>query len=178
MTGNGLKRFSALMVLVVGFALGLPGRPVLALNLEPFLPGSYFGPVTLSMGQSVRINVANLGSYSSVSPPGPCRVLVMFVDQDGRILNGKGRGRTLTLRQGNAASVQYSPSAWKMAGPRSEAKGATTKAVLIRGVVLSLTELPWVIQSSLEILDSAGRTTQILSPFEDLILNPQPLPPG
>jgi hypothetical protein len=172
MAGKVLKWFLALMVLVAG----LQGGPVFALNREPFLPGYYFGPITLAMGQAVRINVAYLGSYSSLTPPSPCRVLVMFVDQNGKILNGKGQGKTLTLEPGNAVSVQYSPAASTVTASGTEAKVARTKAAQVRGIVLSLGPLLSLIQSSLEVMDSTGRTTQILSPHERYMLKPQPLP--
>lgn len=174
MTRNDLKCFSALMVLVMGLALVLPGGPVFALDRQPLAPGNYFGPVTLTTGKSVRINIANLGSFSSVAPFYPCTVLVMFVDQNGRILNGNGRGQTFTIEPGKAASVRYSPTTRTAT---TEAGGAKAEAILVRGVVLCLTSLLWVIQSSMEVLDSTGHTIQILHPFERSFLNPQPLPP-
>jgi len=151
------------LIVLMGVALFLSGEPVFALNPQPYLPGNYFGAITLSTGQSVRINVANLGSRLSLTPRGPCRVLVMIVDHNGKILNGKGRGQTVTLGPGNTVSVQYSGAA---------------ETIKVRAVVLPLTDLPWVIQSSLEVLDSTGRTTQTVNAFERLIRNPQPLPPG
>ncbi len=178
MIGNDLKRFSVLTVLFAGLLIGFPGKPASALNLEPFMPGDYFAPVTLPRGELVRINVAVFGSYSSVAPHDPGKVLVMFVNQNGVILNGNGRGQTLVIEAGHAASLSYSASSARSARDRAHADSSGTGPVIVRGVVLPLAGLPWVIQSSMEIVDASGRTILVLSPREKYIVNPQPGPGG
>jgi hypothetical protein len=191
MSRNDLKCLFSLALLVVGFAILLPGGTVFALNPQPLPPGLHFGLFTLQPGQTARINVANLGSSSSEEPPDPCVVLVLLVDQNGSILNGNGQGQTLTMGPGNSANVEYPPAATTVTAL------TTTAPVQVRGVVLSLTPLPfscaggksedferqvpcghWVFTSSLEIVDSTGSTLLILNPLERFMLNPQPLPPG
>ena len=193
MKANCWKWFltSGVLAVIVGLAIILPAEPTLALNPQPLPPGMYFGPMTLSPSQSVRINVANLGSSLSEEPPDPCVVRVMLVDQNGDVLQNE----TLTLAPGKAGNVVY---------PQPSVTASITQpagVVQVRGVVLSLTplkpgkspiafaEIPpgllnlnlnhWVLQSSLEVIDSeTGQTTQVLNPVERIMLNPQPLPPG
>jgi hypothetical protein len=178
MIGNDVKRLSIVTLLLAGLVIGLAQGPAYALRLQPFIPGDYFAPVTLSRGESIRINTANLGSYSSVASPVPGKILVMFVSQDGTILNGNGRGRMLLLGVGRAASVRFSTNGAQLTQNRSRTKRAEAAPVIVRGVVLSLSGRPWIIQSSMEILDASGRTTLVLTPTREFILNPQPLPGG
>lgn len=175
MIGNDLKRSSVLTVLFAVLLIGFPGKPASALNLEPFMPGDYFAPVTLPRGELVRINVAVFGSYSSLSPHDPGKVLVMFVNQNGVILNGNGHGQVLVIEAGHAASLSYSA---RSARDRAHAEGSGTGPVIVRGVVLPLAGLQWAVQSSMEIVDASGRTFLVLSPREKYIVNPQPEPGG
>jgi hypothetical protein len=176
MIASDLKRFSIFAVLLAGLAVGFPGRSAATINLAPLRPGDYFVPVTLSRGQSVRINVADLGSHTSVAPRFAGKVLVMFVNQNGTILNGKGRGKIVTLRAGHAATVRFAAN--RHSGAPAAVKRAWKNPLIVRGVVLPLTGLPSAIQSSMEIVDTSGRTTQALGPVEKFIQNPQPPPVG
>ena len=176
MIASDFKRFLIFAVLLAGLAVGLPGSAAATINLAPLRPGDYFLPVTLSHGQSVRINVADLGSHTSIAPRFAGKVLVMFVNQNGTILNGKGRGKIVALRAGHAATVGFSANR-RSRTPAAD-KHASKNPLIVRGVVLPLTGLPSAIQASMEIVDASGRTTLVLSPVEKFIQNPQPPPVG
>ena len=193
----GLKWFLASTVLIAGLALVFSASPAVALNPQPLPPGDYFGPVTLSVGQSMRINLANLGSSAKPEPPDPCDLLVLLVDASGNILNGNGNGQIFTIEPGQSTNVQYPP-------PATVTSLTTAAPGEVRAVVLSLTPLPascdrgknseirgaseeflppdpcihWVFEASLEVLDASGQTIHILNPLLRFMLNPQPLPPG
>jgi hypothetical protein len=72
-----------------------------AFNPQPDPPGQWrFGILTVSEGQVIRLNIANLGAV----PPGPCRVSLGFVDAEGGELVPAVVG---AVRPGGSVSVEW-----------------------------------------------------------------------
>ena len=64
------------------------GSGVRAFNPQPEPPG--FGMVGISFGQTLRLNVVNTGGVLSGFPPGPCKVQLGFLDENGRYVRKAG----------------------------------------------------------------------------------------
>lgn len=68
-----------------------------------------FAPVSITSGQSVRLNIANTQLPNSALPPDPCRVVLTFVDSDGiffRGRNGQIVRRIVMLEAGKSTSLE------------------------------------------------------------------------
>ena len=68
-----------------------------------------FGLVSITSGQSIRVNVVNTQLPNSLLPPDPCRVVLTFVDVDGNLFrgrNGQVIRRTVMLDAGKSTSLE------------------------------------------------------------------------
>jgi hypothetical protein len=64
--------------------------PVAAAAQEGFAPAAPFGLVGLARFQTARLNVVSLTVPSPEAPPGPCLVVLSFVDEAGEPIVGRG----------------------------------------------------------------------------------------
>ena len=68
-----------------------------------------FAPVSITSGQSIRLNIANTRLPNSALPPDPCRVVLTFVDSDGNFFrgrNGQVIRRIVMLEAGKSTSLE------------------------------------------------------------------------
>jgi len=102
----GLAALAALMTL--GIFHGT--RPVQAQDqIPPPQPDRIsFGMVGITQGQTIRLNVANTIPYDAAFPPGPTRVVLDFLDAEGRLWRnraGQPIRRDIMLQPGRATFI-------------------------------------------------------------------------
>jgi hypothetical protein len=82
----GKTAAAALIVTVAGILVW--GSGVRAFNPQPDPPG--FGMIGISYGQTARLSVVNTAGLLSGLPPGPCKVELGFLDDQGRFVRKAG----------------------------------------------------------------------------------------
>src|ERR1041384_4364242 len=85
------RRLIALVVLLAAGAAagGARSRKAWAFNPQPEPPGRW-GMFGIVEGQTARVSVVNTSGDPRV-PPGPCRVVLAFVDASGEVLKESRR---------------------------------------------------------------------------------------
>ena len=92
-----MKRGLAIAALAVLVMLA-SGRIVKAFNPQPD-PPALFGMVGVTPGETLQLNVVNVELPGI--PPGPCKVTLRFLNDNGVIVKGK----VVTVKSGQAASL-------------------------------------------------------------------------
>jgi len=138
----------------------------------------YFGTIGLANLQVARLNVVNIG-VPSQTPPGPCRVDLSFLDDQGIIINyrnGRPVATGLDLSQGTSRLLDMPAAAIILDGSRRQFRGLVVlpPAPTDGSVDPCANVIP-----TLEIFEQrTGRTTLFLHPALIRGFDPQPDPPG
>jgi hypothetical protein len=138
----------------------------------------YFGAVGLANLQVARLNVVNIGD-PTITPPGPCRVGLSFLDDQGVIVNyrnGRPAATELDLPKGVSRSLDMSAAAIIIDGVRRQFRGLV---VLPPPPTNGSADPCANVIPTLEIFEQrTGRTTLFLHPALIRGFDPQPDPPG
>jgi hypothetical protein len=84
--------------------------PVAAAAQEGFISAAPFGLVGLARFQTARLNVASLIVPGPEAPPGPCLVVLSFVDEAGEPILGRG-GQPVDRGGAAPGAVRFSRTA-------------------------------------------------------------------
>jgi len=137
----------------------------------------YFGTIGLANLQVARLNVVNIGDPNAT--PGPCRVGLSFLDEQGIIINfrnGRPVAIELDVSQGASRLLDMSAAGIIMDGGRRQFRGLVVlpPAPTDGSVDPCANVIP-----TLEIFEQrTGRTTLFLHPALIRGFDPQPDPPG
>jgi hypothetical protein len=139
-----------------------------------------FGMLGIIRGQTIRLNVVNAIPYDSAYPPGPTRVVLAFLDTEGRLLrnrDGSPVRRAAQLERGQSTMLdldfdQYPP------GP-----SRLTLRAVVNVEPPPIGEQPPPVSdrilSSVEVINNANSRTVLFIGNPGVIrgFNPQPDPP-
>jgi len=143
------------------FALaGLGHAPsALAFNPQPD-PPARIGAVSLPPGQVLRLNARVIGAAATSAevPPVPCRVTLGFVDAEGR---GLGQSLIALLRPGQSTRLDLAGDAVSSAGNPLSAHPVVRVLPAVQRTLPAVQSCN--VALTLEVLDSAGRTTAVLA---------------
>jgi len=147
------RRLGAAGFVAVLLAGGALSEKTGAFDLQPVPLG--FGMVGVADGQTVRLNLVNVGVPDPTTgiPPGPCRARLQLVDADGNELAARG----VAPEAGHSTFLDFTPSF----APIDSTNGGALRAE-IRAAVLSDNGVPpGPCRVSLEIFDNVTGRTQI-----------------
>jgi len=134
-----------------------------------------FGLVGITPGQTARINVVNAAPTDDPYwPPGPSRVVLTFLDSEGRYFRGRDGnpvGRVVMLEPGRSASLNLNADEFAAGAARFQ----------LRALVMvwppGPTAPPNPTVPTLEVIDNSTGKTLLLYPGVIRGFNPQPDPP-
>lgn len=136
----------------------------------PGPPTKVFGQLGIVAGQTIRLNAVNVAAPgTSLIPPGPCRVTLVFFDENGNALAHSSQ----LLQPGAATFLDFSlPVVTVNGGGRAE-----VRADVVVENTTAVRLPPGPCRATLEVFDSdTGRTTAVLSPQRVRGFEPPPDP--
>ena len=141
-----------------------------------------FGMVGITPGQTIRLNVVNTHfTREGELPPDPCRVVLTFLDAEGRHYRNRDGSvvrRVVQLEPGRATALDLNADEFATGGSRIQLRAVVT---VIPPPVPSRTELPPdPCVPSVEVINNANSKTVLFIGNPGVIrgFNPQPDPPG
>jgi hypothetical protein len=141
-----------------------------------------FGMVGITQGQTIRLSVVNAIPYDSAFPPGPTRVLMTFLDAEGRRLrqrDGSPARRVVELQPGRAAFLDLNYDDFPPGPTRLQLRAVVNVQPPPNPDSNVPPPIPDRIVPSVEVFNNAnGRTVLFIgNPGRIRGFNPQPDPP-